>query len=121
MADFGRISNSNTEVASNVPTGDAAGRVSSSVAEVASNVPTGDAVARISSALAEAAVNVPSGDAVARISSSLTEVVANETGNEVRVAMVLVEVFSKAPTGTQPRRKALGGGTQGSRLNTLSR
>ena len=117
MADYGRISSVVPEVVVNVPSGDSKGRVSSVAAEVAVNVPAGDAKARISSVAVETAINVPTGDAEARIYGALAEAVVNETGDQARVAFILVEVATDSPN-QEYRRRALGGGIQGSMVKT---
>jgi hypothetical protein len=119
MADYGRISSSIAEAAVTVPTGDAVARVDSVIAEVAHDLPTGDALARVNSVIAEVAHDLPTGDALARVNSVIAEVAHDETGDEARVAFVMIEVFSKAPTQKPPKRPSIGGGVQGTGVSTF--
>lgn len=121
MADFGRISNVIAEPAVTLPTGDAVARTNSVIAEVAHDLPTGDALTRANSVIAEVAHDLPTGDALTRANSVIAEVAHNETGDEARVAFVMVEVFSKAPTQKPPKRPSIGGGIQGARLSSIRR
>lgn len=120
MADFGRISNSIAEAAITVPAADAKGRVSAVIAEAVHNVPAADAAGRISTVIAEVVHDLPAADTVGRLSTVIAEAIHNEVAAEARVAMVHVEVFSKAPTPAPLPRKALGGGVQGPSSATSS-
>ena len=117
MADTGRISSVVPEITLNTPTGDAKGRVSSVVAEVTVNEPTSDAKARVSSVVPEVTLNPPTGDTKSRVSAVVVEPVVNETGDEARVAFILVEVCTDSPN-QEYRRKTLDGGIQGTMVKT---